>query len=328
MSPYRRNVLVGAMTLLALGALGWMILQFGETVAAPFAARQIPITLVTERADGVSNGSQILFRGVGFGRVVSVHVSDDLQRVRIDAMVNIEPALPANLEGVIRTTSVLGSGAAIELALVGDAPQGTLASGAQLTARYAGLELVPPEFSAAATELQLTIRQLRESNLIANINDRVTRLGLLLDSTQELLGDEAMRADLRASLASLRSTTERADRIAGGLETFTGSLDEIAAETRDTVRQARGAIATAETEMQRLSRLLSERLQQAARLLDQVNAITARIESGEGTLGQLINDPRLYASLVEASQKLDATLQDVQRVVQQIEQEGVSLRVR
>src|SRR3954470_7812689 len=83
MSPYRRNVMVGLTVLTALGVLGWMILKFGGNILTPFAAPRTPITIVTDRADGLADGSPILFLGQNVGQVVSVTRTKDNKSVMV-----------------------------------------------------------------------------------------------------------------------------------------------------------------------------------------------------------------------------------------------------
>ena len=58
-----------------------------------------------------------------------------------------------------------------------------------------------------------------------------------------------------------------------------------------------------------------------------VPIVLQKINSGKGTAGQLVNDPKLYESLVDSSQELNATIKDLKRLVQQWEQEGISLKM-
>src|SRR4051812_24413732 len=108
MSPYRRNILVGITVLGALVALGWMILRFGDQPARLFATPSMPVTFVTDRADGLGEGSNMTFRGVNVGKVVTVRRSEDGKEVVIDTQVDKTPPLPANLRGDISTVSALG----------------------------------------------------------------------------------------------------------------------------------------------------------------------------------------------------------------------------
>src|SRR3978361_847750 len=115
MSPRRRNIIVGLIVLLGLGITTWMVLLFAGRFASLFAAPGIPITMTTDRADGLSDGSSITYRGVLAGRVTGVHLSPDSQGGLITAEVNKQTPLPANLHAVIRPQSAFGNSAAIEL---------------------------------------------------------------------------------------------------------------------------------------------------------------------------------------------------------------------
>ena len=42
----------------------------------------------------------------------------------------------------------------------------------------------------------------------------------------------------------------------------------------------------------------------------------------------LVNDPKLYQSLVDNSRELNATILDLKRLVEQWEQEGVSFKLK
>ena len=69
MSPYRRNVMVGATALGALLALGWMMLKFAGLPVSIFLTSRIPVHFDTTRADGLSEGSSVTYRGVSVGQV-------------------------------------------------------------------------------------------------------------------------------------------------------------------------------------------------------------------------------------------------------------------
>src|SRR3954463_8878630 len=93
MSPYRRNVMVGATILVALIALGWMLVQFGARVISPFTPPRMALTVTSERADGLSDGSPVLYRGVIVGQVTGVTRDPDQKHVYIKIMVDAAPPL-------------------------------------------------------------------------------------------------------------------------------------------------------------------------------------------------------------------------------------------
>lgn len=328
MSPYRRNVIVGATVLVAMLILGWMILKFGGGMASPFAPEQIPVTFTTARADGVSDGSAILYRGVESGRVVRLTLSPDQKSVTINALINQHPALPGNVIGVIRNQSLLGTGAAIVLELKDTEPSGVIQRGQMIEARFVGLEVLPPEFADLATELRATVRQFRDSNLVNHIDAEVRRAGELIESLKKWTDDPALRQDLEKTLANVRTATETANRVAANLESFSQKLEKLSDETTVTVTQARTTITRSEEQVMSLSTQVGQRLQQTAVLLEQFQSIAAKIDNGQGTAGQLVNDKRLYESLVDTSRELNATIKDLKRLVEQWEQEGISFKLK
>src|SRR5256885_2627357 len=116
MSPYRRNVMVGATVLAGLLALGWMILKFAGAPITLLVSPRTAIHFVADRADGLSEGSNVTYRGMNVGQITHLtRMTDD--RIRIDAQVQNTPPLPANIKGVIRSTGLLGGGSAMALTL-------------------------------------------------------------------------------------------------------------------------------------------------------------------------------------------------------------------
>ena len=59
-----------------------------------------------------------------------------------------------------------------------------------------------------------------------------------------------------------------------------------------------------------------------------MQSILGKVDKGQGTAGQLVNDPRLYQSLVDTSRELNATVADLKRLIEQWEEEGVDLHLK
>jgi phospholipid/cholesterol/gamma-HCH transport system substrate-binding protein len=328
MSPYRRNFLVGTVVFVALCVLAWMIVRFGGSLGQPFAPANMPVVFVTDRADGLADGSPVLYRGVIVGKVATVRRNDDNLGVRIDAMLDDKPPLPENVRGSIRTQSFLGAAGAVSLELTGPKPEGQLRPNAEIPTGFVGLDVLPPEYSQLATELRLAVTQFRESGIVANVNSQVTKVGELMDSIRELTSDEKLRADLRASLENIRLASEDAARVAAKFNDLSTKLNKITDEAGGAVTDARATINMTQGHIDDLARQVSGRLEQLAKTLEHFRSISAKIDQGDGTAGLLVNDPKLYQALVDSSQKLSVTVSDLSRLIQQWEQEGLSLKMR
>jgi phospholipid/cholesterol/gamma-HCH transport system substrate-binding protein len=320
MSAYRRNLLVGVTVLGALGVLGWMILQFGGSLATPFAPAQIHIRLITAHADGLSEGSPVVYRGVSAGRVERVYLHDQ-NSVYVEATVDQTPPLPENLRAVIRPNGLIGGGSTVVLQLLSEKPVGELKDHAQLDAELSGLDLLPPAFSELADQLTAATRQFRESNVIADADAMVKRITALSDSLEKIAGDAGTQGDLKASVANIRQTSD-------ALRKFSTQLDQLSTNASSTISEAHDTLAKAGTSIDTLTHQVGDRLQQTSILLDRLNDITGKVNQGQGTAGALVNDPKLYLALVDTTQQMDATVKDLKRLVEQWEQEGVSLRLR
>jgi phospholipid/cholesterol/gamma-HCH transport system substrate-binding protein len=308
MSPRRRNIIVGLVVLLGLGIATWMVLLFAGRFASLFASPGLPINMTSDRADGLSDGSSITYRGVQAGRVTGVHLRPDGQGVLITAEVNKKNPLPANLHAVIRTQSAFGNSAAIELEVTGS-PTGQLAAGANLKADYEGSALIPKQFTELAEDFhrQQLIQHLDQT--IVSIRQQSDRAGQILEEVQNVVSNPKTREDLKATLANVRNATESAARVGSNLEKFTVKLDRISDQTEGTMSEVRVAVA------------------KLGSSLDHFESISNKIDQGKGTAGLLVNDTKLYQGLVDTTKELNLTIADLQRVVQQWEQEGVTLKL-
>ncbi len=331
MTPYRRNVLVGATVVLAMCILGWMILKFADRAAPFFAAPTFTVRFITDRADGVGEGSPIVYRGVEAGHVTRIWLDETTRdRVHFEGQINSTPTLPGNVTARIRTTSPLGSGSTISLESVGVPSSDPLKEGKEINAEYVGLgEYLPTQQIAdLATELTRVTKQLREANLIGHLDEQVQNAGKAIDSIKSLVEDGKLRGDITKSLDNIRDASERAKSITAKIDAFSTDLQKMSNSATATINDTHAQVLKAGNNIDNLSKQMGDRLTQVAAMLTQVQQISEKINDGKGTAGLLVNDNRLYESLVDTSKELNATVKDLKRLVEQWEQEGVSLKLR
>ena len=321
--------MVGATVLLAMGVLGWMILQFGGHVITPFTVAKTRLMFTTDRSDGLSDGSPVVYRGVNVGQVIGVRLDPDQQHVHVMAEVASRPPLPGNVRAFIKTTGLIGGGSQLVLELDGDKPVGALTNNQEIQTRFVGLsDFLPPEFALLADDLRKTSQQFRESKLIEHLDEQVQRAGKMMESIQQIVDDPKMRKDLQDSIANMHTATETVNRIGNNIENFTKDLQKLSNDTSGAIGDTRVTIQKAQAHVDEISKQLADRLQQISVLLTQFQSIAGKIDKGEGTAGQLVNDPKLYQSQVDTSRELNATISDLKRLVEQWEQEGVSFKLK
>jgi hypothetical protein len=78
-------------------------------------------------------------------------------------------------------------------------------------------------------------------------------------------------------------------------------------------------------------RLLSDKIVRTAEQLEGVlsesRQIMDKIESGDGTIGKMINDGRLYEDLLESSQELRMMLEQIEQLVAETREKGVKIKL-
>ncbi|HEV8606286.1 MAG TPA: MlaD family protein [Tepidisphaeraceae bacterium] len=350
MSLYKKNLLVGVTVMVALILLGWMLLRFSDAPFRIFAKAQMPIGLEAPSAEGVSEGTSIYYLGVSVGRVVKIDRSQDLRSVWMEAL--IDPPVPANVEGRIRT-QLFGGGASISLILVpytadeldatsrptsaplsmtqNIAPRGELKAHSRVRAVFVGVDILPKEFTDLSQELRRTSEQFRESQLVPKLAGAVDtfklnidKAGKLIDSMNQLVGDEKAQKSINETIENFRSASQTATRIAKNLEALSEKtsvrIDEVAGNSNK-------LLISAQSRLDEIARLMGERLVQIAKTIEQFEAISRKINEGKGTAAMLLNDPALYENLLDVSKEMKLTVSDLRRLVEQWEQEGVPFKL-
>ncbi len=315
MSPSRRNVVVGLTVLAAIVIFAGMLLKFGgPTIKLFHSGHSVQVHLTGDRADGLAEGAQVTYLGQSVGRVLRVTRDPDNVSIRIDAEVDNTPPLPGNVEGLIRVASPIGGTAVLSLELTNPKPEGTLTDGQTMRAKYVGTELLPPAISALAD-------QLNNAHFVMNLNDRVREGGDVLRGLRDYVDDAKTKADVKAAIDNFRHVSEVATGAADNVQRFSGNLDAVQANVNATVLTTRADI-------ERASRQLDDRMLQVAKLLDNAQSVAAKADHGPGTASLLVNDPKLYQSLVDNSRELTVTINDLKRLVEQWEQEGISFKLK
>jgi phospholipid/cholesterol/gamma-HCH transport system substrate-binding protein len=330
MPSYKRNILVGATVLGAIVGFVWMSLKFSSKAGDIFAPPQIAVHFHSARADGVATGSAIEYLGVQVGHVTAVARNASGVGVSIDAVLDRDPPLPGNVRAQIVSAGLLGGGSLISMDVGDQQPQGSLKGDTTIDAQYVGmqLDLLPPSLTQTAgqigkmsEELRLTVKQLRESGAITDLDKAINQIsaqaqkvGTVFDSIQNVLGDKNTQQDLKSAISDLHSTIAKLNSVADSLQTASTAAT-------DTIKGAH-------QDIDGLNSQIGDRLTQISGILTSMQSVLTKVDTGQGTAGQLVNDPRLYQSLVDTSRQLNETVTDLKRLVEQWEQEGVYLKLK
>ncbi len=276
----RAEFKVGAFVLLGFAAV--LVTLFLLTDPSTFRGRYL-ITTVVEDAGGIRKGDPVQMRGVNIGRVHAFSLVPE--GVLLTLELEGEWKVPVDSRARLVSAGLLG-GLTVEV-IRGESSQ-LLPAGGQIPGEtFGGLLDLPPELGQDAQEVLDRIKGLLAEPTVDAVQASAQELRDLLQRLSHLAG--AQEAEIARLLATLNRSAE-------GLEGAAASGDDLAR-----------AVARADTALATVNRTSQALLTASA----SVQVILARIEAGEGTLGQLSTNPELYESLAAAARSVQALVEDV-----------------
>ncbi|MFB3892736.1 MAG: MlaD family protein [Phycisphaerae bacterium] len=147
------------------------------------------------------------------------------------------------------------------------------------------------------------------------------RLSRTLDALYAVMGDAQNQANIKASLANLNKAT------AGAIETM-DAVKKVAANADKTFREVSNLTTRANEDIHTLSEKLITDAEDISRLMMALNKAAMAMNSKEGTMGKLINDPQLYNSLLEVSNGMGTLVKDLDALVKQWKEQGVNMKLK
>ena len=300
-------------------------------VAATLWVREVDVgdrrTELQSRFRNVGNaqvGNAVVVRGVRAGRIESMELADGgwvAVRLRIDQGIEL-PADPVVLLG---QSSLFGDWQATimertglpndrdlfrqvdEARAPGVIPGATLPDVAQLTAvvgRVAG------DVASVADRVQIAFDDSAARDLRASIRhfaDLSAELARTVRQQSENL--DAITGEVGVGVEALREAASSVERVAGRVDSSTsgGEIDSIVGDVAVAAAQLREAT----VELRRLSGGLGMTQSRLDSLLLRTEAVAARVERGDGTLGMLVRDSSLYLQSDSLVRELRSLVQDV-----------------
>ena len=258
-------------------------------------SRNVDYYAAYDQVNGVQNASPVIMKGVKVGTVSEILFNPGTDsRVVLRLTVKRSYAIPADSEAKIVSTSLMGSkaveivlGRSGELLEKGD----TIRSGRDIDMMDMAateLDFFKQKISQLSAELSTTltsIRTLLDDNA-SDIKGLTTHLNSISGNIDEVLASE--KEGLRHAVQGLSEFSGALGANAGRIDTLMGNLALFSDKLAD-----------------------AEVVENLDRSLSELNTLLERINGGEGTVGQLMNDKELYTSLQQASENLSQLLADL-----------------
>lgn len=253
-----------------------------------------------ERVDGLTVSKPILVNGYQIGRVSNMELQAD-GRILTELKVKKEYAIPQNTVAQIVSTDLLG-GKAIVFEL-GNSPN-YASEGSHLQAgTEKGLwEQVEP-IQKKAEDIAATL-----DSVLSSINNTI---------------NAEFQRDFNRSINSIANSLKNIEGITGQLDALVGkervrvsdimaNIESITANVQQNNEQITGLLTNLNQITDQVARAnVANTIHDANKAVADFQKIVDRINSGEGSIGLLINDTALYDNLRNASENLDALMIDL-----------------
>lgn len=245
----------------------------------------------SEDAAQIKTGDVVLYRGVRMGSVNSVRIANGGVVLTLDLRGEQADELPADTRAVLQPGGFLGTQ---KVLLVSGQADRRLASGDTIRARPAPqLTQVASSLSSDASSVLNRTRSLLSETTVTSVEQGTEDFAGTMEQIHELVREE--QGSLRRLISHLDSVSARLEEASGGarMERTVASLDTLTTRLKAT----------------------SGELEESSNSL---SSILGKMDRGEGSLGKLVNDERLYerardavVNLQRASEEIAALSADI-----------------
>ena len=280
----RKEFKIGIFAIVVIAVSWWGIKWLG--------GRNVLLTSDTyyvyyDNASGLQESSRVKLRGVVVGNVQEITLERDRVLVELSIESKYRDLIPSNSIAELGAAGILGG---VEVAILqGDATD-VIEPGTEIQGRIKedmigaladkGTELMEglnTTISGVNTLLSANSQQI--TNLVANLENMTASINALINASA---GDIETAVDnLGSFTAVLAENTGRVESMLENLDTVTSDLAE------------------------------AELVTKLSATVESVNGVLASLQGGEGSVGKLLNDNKLYDELSSASANLSLLLEDL-----------------
>lgn len=241
---------------------------------------------VYPKIDGLTESRPVLVNGFQVGRVSELKLNPDGQ-VLVEFQINPDYKIPKNTIAKLENTDLLGGKAVVfmlgnstDLAGNGDTLTGAVQIGFmdQIKPVQAKAEMIASRMDSILNSINQTINPEFQKNFNQSFTSIAQTLKTLESTSQKVDG-------------LVGAQSQRIGDILANLESMTANLKKVSQETANAK--------------------LGETLANANKAVSDLQQVVNKINSGQGSLGLLINDQQLYNNLSQASGNLDKLMIDL-----------------
>ncbi|WP_321298466.1 MlaD family protein [Marinifilum fragile] len=290
-------VIIGAIVILIWGInflKGFNMLSSEQSFCAKY-----------ERVDGLKKSSPVTLRGYKIGQIKSIQFSSSADNLIVEFSISDEFQLPKDSEARIVSSDIMGTK---EIQLIPGNSKLTLSTGDTLLGSIEG------DLKEQVSMQMLPLKRKAE-NLMSSVDSVL--------SVIQYIFNKDTRENLTKSFGSIEQTFKKLENTSGTLDTIvTGqkthmeniisNVDSITTNLKENNKNISNILTNFSSISDSLKAVeIAQTINNAKLTLKQSNEILQKINSGQGSMGMLINNDTLYMNLEAASNSLTNLLIDL-----------------
>lgn len=304
----KRNITVGIFVIIAIAALAWLIFKFGDLPLAVSRMNSYQISIQFPTARSLQENTPVQFAGYQIGRVTHIippQITKDIetgkfyhQTVAVCSINKKYDKIPESVEAKIMTRGLGSSYISLELTSfdVNKPDVEYLEDGSRLQ----GSSGVTSEFFPEESQEKL--------------DKLVTGLEKLIKNANNIIGDPNTKKNIKQTLSNVTDATAKA----------TEALEEF----RKFSKTGSETLKNTDKRMQKFTEAMLRTSEELSKTLTRTRTILTKIENGQGTASRLLNDGKLYESMLESSRQLELLIKDLRNFITQSEQKGLPIKLK
>jgi ABC-type transporter Mla subunit MlaD len=353
-----RNIAVGLTMLTALIVLCLGIFMIG-TFSTLAKGSPYTVTVLANNANGLAADTKVELNGVYIGTIRSVNLDGDGRTVRIVLAIDHGVHIPGNVAVEIgrptigapyitlhtpetppATTmpDIANDGSAVirnTKSENGPIPQDVFDSVQRLSR---SLQELSGKLALVSDDMHELLRHRSTAEIdaankndpnhpLANISTLVQRLDNVTHNVDNLIGDPKTQEEMKTLIANLAKASEDIKKIMHDAQNTALTVNTTLQKIGDASDKFGTAATQASDLVQGANRQLIPITEKLVDVLSTLQKTLTSISEGKGTAGRFVQDPKLYEGLVDVTNELKGTIDDLHALVREIRENGVALHL-
>jgi ABC-type transporter Mla subunit MlaD len=303
----KRNFIVGVFVIVALFALGWLVFKFRDLPIWISELKSFKVVVQFQTAPGIQRDTPVRFCGYEIGRVTEVEapqVLEDLStglryhQTKVILMIGQQYVnIPSNVEVKLMSRG-LGS-SYIELKIDPAKPVETIEKD-KPKYLFDGINLQGS--TGMTSEFFPEESQKKFEQLIGSFTD-------LINNANDVMGDPSNKENLKSILANLSGATLEAQKTLKDFQELskTGTI----------------TLKNANTQIDELVVSIVNTSEELSKVASELRVVLNKVNSGQGSASQFLNNGKLYENLVEDTEQLQLLLEDLKILINKVNENGL-----